>query len=111
MLSSDIVGRSYPLTFRLESEEVTGSAGGSPGRRIDADSLGELARPGALDLRREFARSMTPPLHSLRAGVIGTGFIGPVHVEALKRLGVQVTAICGSTRSAQACADRWGIPE
>ena len=54
---------------------------------------------------------MTPPLHSLRAGVIGTGFIGPVHIEALKRLGVQVTAICGSTRSAQACAERWGIPE
>lgn len=31
---------------------------------------------------------------SVRAGVIGTGFIGPVHVEALRRLGVNVTAIC-----------------
>ncbi len=41
---------------------------------------------------------MAPPLHHLRAGVIGTGFIGPVHIEALKRLGVQVTAICGSTQ-------------
>ena len=51
------------------------------------------------------------PLHTLRAGVIGTGFIGPVHIEALKRLGVQVTAICGSTRSATACAEKWGIPE
>src|SRR5262245_44659964 len=51
------------------------------------------------------------PLHHIRAGVIGTGFIGPVHIEALKRLGVQVTAICGSTRSAQACADKGGIPE
>jgi len=51
------------------------------------------------------------PLHTLRAGVIGTGFIGPVHIEALKRLGVQVTAICGSTRSARACAGKWGIPE
>lgn len=51
------------------------------------------------------------PLHQLRAGVIGTGFIGPVHIEALKRLGVQITAICGSTRSARACADKWGIPE
>jgi len=50
-------------------------------------------------------------LHTLRAGVIGTGFIGPVHIEALKRLGVRVTAICGSTRSARAVADRWGIPE
>jgi predicted dehydrogenase len=51
------------------------------------------------------------PLHSLRAGIIGTGFIGPVHIEALKRLGVQVTAICGSTKSARACAEQWGIPE
>jgi predicted dehydrogenase len=51
------------------------------------------------------------PLHHLRAGVIGTGFIGPVHIEALKRLGVQVNALCGSTRSARAVADQWGIPE
>ena len=51
------------------------------------------------------------PLHTLRAGIIGTGFIGPVHIEALKRLGVQVTALCGSTKNAQATADQWGIPE
>ncbi len=54
---------------------------------------------------------MPLPLHHLRAGIIGTGFIAPVHIEALRRLGVQVTAICGSTRSAQATADQWGIPE
>ncbi|CAN5743851.1 Gfo/Idh/MocA family oxidoreductase [soil metagenome] len=54
---------------------------------------------------------MPLPLHHLRAGIIGTGFIAPVHIEALKRLGIQVTAICGSTRSAQAMADQWGIPE
>src|SRR5881296_938605 len=51
------------------------------------------------------------PLHQLKAGVIGPGFIGPVHIEALKRLGVQVTAICASTQSARACAHKWGIPE
>jgi predicted dehydrogenase len=51
------------------------------------------------------------PLHTLRAGVLGTGFIAPVHLEALRRLGVQVTAICGSTQAAQATADKWGIPE
>lgn len=50
-------------------------------------------------------------VHQLRAGVIGTGFIGPVHIENLKRLGVQVTAICGSTRNATATAEKWGIPE
>jgi predicted dehydrogenase len=54
---------------------------------------------------------MTKPLHQLRAGIIGTGFIGPVHIEALKRLGVQVTAICGSTKNATATAAKWGIPE
>ncbi len=54
---------------------------------------------------------MSLPLHQLRAGIIGTGFIAPVHIEALRRLGVQVTAICGSTRSAQATAGQWGIPE
>jgi predicted dehydrogenase len=51
------------------------------------------------------------PLHHLRAGIIGTGFIAPVHIEALKRLGVQVTAICGSTKNARATAELWGIPE
>ncbi|HVY69542.1 MAG TPA: Gfo/Idh/MocA family oxidoreductase [Verrucomicrobiae bacterium] len=54
---------------------------------------------------------MPPSLTHLRAGIIGTGFIGPVHIEALKRLGVQVTAICGSTKSATATAAKWGIPE
>ena len=51
------------------------------------------------------------PLREYRAGIIGTGFIAPVHIEALRRIGVQVTAICGSTASAQRMADEWGIPE
>lgn len=51
------------------------------------------------------------PLHQLRAGVIGTGFIGPVHIEALKRLGVTVNGICGSTKSAREVGNLWGIPE
>jgi predicted dehydrogenase len=49
-------------------------------------------------------------LTHLRAGIIGTGFIGPVHIEAVKRLGVEVTAICGSTVSATETARKWGIP-
>jgi predicted dehydrogenase len=48
---------------------------------------------------------------SLRAGIVGTGFIAPVHIEALRRLGVQVTAVCGSTANARATADKWAIPE
>ena len=43
--------------------------------------------------------------------VIGTGFIGPVHIEALKRLGVTVNGICGSTKSARQVGNLWGIPE
>jgi predicted dehydrogenase len=33
----------------------------------------------------------------IRAAVVGTGFIGPVHVEALRRAGVEVAGIVGST--------------
>jgi predicted dehydrogenase len=34
---------------------------------------------------------------SLRAAVVGTGFIGVVHTEALRRLGVEVTGVVGSS--------------
>ncbi len=34
----------------------------------------------------------------INTAVAGTGFIGPVHVEALRRLGINVTGILGSTR-------------
>jgi predicted dehydrogenase len=33
----------------------------------------------------------------IKAAVVGTGFIGVVHVEALRRLGVEVTGIVGSS--------------
>lgn len=49
------------------------------------------------------------PRHNLRAGVIGTGFIGPVHIEGLLRNGIRVTAICGSDK-AKAVAAKWSIP-
>lgn len=50
-------------------------------------------------------------LSKLRAGIIGTGFIGPVHLEALRRNGIQVAAICDTTDRAQAAAAKYGIPE
>jgi predicted dehydrogenase len=50
-------------------------------------------------------------IKQLKAGVIGTGFIGPVHVEALRRLGVTVQAVCDTTPRASAAAARWGAPE
>ena len=46
-----------------------------------------------------------------KAGIIGTGFIGPVHLEALRRLGVQVTALCDLPQRAKTAAEKYGIPE
>ena len=37
------------------------------------------------------------PASELKAGVVGTGFIGVVHVDALRRLGVEVSGVVGST--------------
>ncbi|NJK44359.1 MAG: Gfo/Idh/MocA family oxidoreductase [Pleurocapsa sp. SU_196_0] len=34
---------------------------------------------------------------TITAAVVGTGFIGPVHVEALKRIGVRIKGILGSS--------------
>ncbi len=47
----------------------------------------------------------------LGAAVVGAGFIGPVHVEALRRLGVRVMGILGRDReeSESACL-RLGLP-
>jgi predicted dehydrogenase len=47
----------------------------------------------------------------IRAGLVGAGFIGPWHVDALRRLGnVDVVALAGSRQdSAQAAADKLGI--
>ncbi|HVV57743.1 MAG TPA: Gfo/Idh/MocA family oxidoreductase [Gaiellaceae bacterium] len=36
-------------------------------------------------------------ISDLKAAVVGTGFIGLVHVEALRRLGVEVTGVVGSS--------------
>lgn len=46
----------------------------------------------------------------VRAAVIGTGFIGPVHVEGLRRAGVEVAALIGSTpEKSRTAAARWGV--
>src|SRR6056297_2032847 len=51
-------------------------------------------------------------MRSFTSVVVGTGFIGPVHVEALKRAGVEVAGIVGSSaeKSRQA-AQRLGLPQ
>src|SRR4051812_20491116 len=66
-----------------------------PGRGAAAGtSTGRGARHHARDRRGGQVREIA----DLRAGVVGTGFIGVVHVDALRRLGVEVTGVVGSTR-------------
>lgn len=43
--------------------------------------------------------------------VVGTGFIGPVHLEALRRLGRPVVGLLGSSpEKGRAAARTWGVP-
>ena len=42
-------------------------------------------------------------LSSIRAAVVGVGFIGVAHVEALRRLGVDVCGVVGSTPDRARC--------
>ncbi|MCS2170985.1 Gfo/Idh/MocA family oxidoreductase [Scandinavium sp. TWS1a] len=48
----------------------------------------------------------------INVGIIGSGFIGPAHIEALRRLGnINVVAICDVSQSAaQACAAKLNVP-
>jgi predicted dehydrogenase len=49
---------------------------------------------------------------SIGVAVIGTGFIGTVHVEALRRIGVDVRGVLGSTpERGTARADALGVPK
>ena len=51
------------------------------------------------------------PIGDIGAAVIGSGFIGTVHVEALRRLGVTVHGILGSTSERAAKrATQLGVP-
>ena len=51
------------------------------------------------------------PLSQIGTAVIGSGFIGTVHIEALRRMGVQVHGLLGSTpERGAASAERIGLP-
>lgn len=46
-----------------------------------------------------------------RAGIVGTGFAASSHVDALRRIGVDIAGIAGSSRAKAArAADAFGIP-
>lgn len=48
---------------------------------------------------------------SIGVAMIGTGFIGPIHIEALRRAGQKVVGILGSSPArSQAAAEKYGIP-
>jgi predicted dehydrogenase len=54
---------------------------------------------------------MSNPMGAINVGVVGTGFMGVAHTEALRRLGVNVVGIVGSTpQRAQAKADVANLP-
>ena len=50
-------------------------------------------------------------MQKIKVGVVGTGFIGPAHIEALRRLpNIEVTALCEvNIELATAKADQLGI--
>ena len=51
-------------------------------------------------------------MNQLKAAVVGAGFIGPVHVEALRRLGVTVTGILGcDDNESQSAMEKLGLPK
>lgn len=51
------------------------------------------------------------PKESIGVGVAGTGFIGPVHIEAVRRNGIQVLGLAGSSAGkAEQRAAELGIP-
>lgn len=52
-------------------------------------------------------------MEPLRIGVIGLGFIGPQHIDGLRRVpGVQVTAVCGRDEAnLRAVQARFGVPK
>jgi predicted dehydrogenase len=48
----------------------------------------------------------------LKAAVVGAGFIGPVHVEALKRLGINIAGILGiSQEESESAARNLNLPQ
>lgn len=48
---------------------------------------------------------------SIGVALIGTGFIGPIHLEAIRRAGHQVVGILGSSPArSQAAAAKYGVP-
>ena len=51
-------------------------------------------------------------MHGLKVALVGTGFMGPVHTEALRRLGIEVAGVLGSSEEkSRRAASALGIPK
>ena len=50
-------------------------------------------------------------MKDIGVAVVGAGFIGPVHVEGLRRAGVTVTGILGCRRRIEYGAANLGLPQ
>ena len=51
-------------------------------------------------------------MQKIRTAVVGAGFIGPVHVEALGRVGVEITGILGVSKGeSELAAKTLGLPK
>jgi predicted dehydrogenase len=56
------------------------------------------------------ARERSSVMHDLGVAVVGLGFIGPVHIEALRRLGVNVVGVADMVEEkAREAAATWGL--
>lgn len=52
------------------------------------------------------------PMYDIAVAITGTGFMGPTHTEALRRLGIRVVGAMGSSPDkSHAFAERMGIPK
>jgi len=51
-------------------------------------------------------------MYDIGVVVVGTGFIGPVHIEALRRIGARVVGVCDvAQEKAKQVAQEWGLPK
>src|SRR3954463_11803929 len=79
-----------------------------------AHEIGNHNPSPAKSRRDAILPGVTPQLmKKIKSGIIGTGFIGPAHVEAVRRLGfVEMNAVCEANETlAAAKATQMSIPK
>ena len=85
--------------------------GGLVGGRLDKEEFGAMLRKRSRNSIAGNLEGRVRDIGEIGAAVVGTGFIGAVHVDALRRLGVPVRGVVGSSRvRASARARELGLP-